>query len=122
MHEEEPSILATLGIDPATAPPPPDDVWNGAMQAAFDPSATADPDTVPDMDDTPPAEGDDDEIVVEPAVDNEQGDTHASPALDDDTGDTEYRDADLDIEGSSDGAGEHIPDAGDQPDDDHYDL
>lgn len=53
MQEKEPSILASLGIDPTViTPAPPAHVWSSAVQAAFDPSSVADPDTVPDMDDT----------------------------------------------------------------------
>ncbi|MGC4961377.1 hypothetical protein [Gordonia sp. DT101] len=64
--QEEPSILASLGIDPAaTSPEPPAGVWETALQAAFDPDAVADPDTVPDMDDTLPPDDDDDIVVVD---------------------------------------------------------
>jgi hypothetical protein len=69
MQEKEPSILASLGIDPTViTPAPPDHVWSSAVQAAFDPSSVADPDTVPDMDDTAPddSSGDDlDGLVVD---------------------------------------------------------
>ena len=60
MQEDEPSpVLASLGIDPATlAADLPPGVWDSALQAAFDPDAVADSDTVPDMDDTPPADVD----------------------------------------------------------------
>ncbi|MFW0783656.1 hypothetical protein AAFP35_03970 [Gordonia sp. CPCC 206044] len=66
MQEEEPSILASLGIDPTTLTEPAPDVWEAALAAAFDPAAQADPDTVPEMDDTPPDDLDD-EIIVDDA-------------------------------------------------------
>ncbi|AZG46867.1 hypothetical protein [Gordonia insulae] len=65
MQEKEPSILASLGIDPTSlVPPPPEGVWDSAVQAAFDPSAVADPDTVPDMDDSVPSDDDDLDVLV----------------------------------------------------------
>ncbi|WP_187584186.1 hypothetical protein [Gordonia sp. OPL2] len=82
MQEKEPSILASLGIDPTViTPPPPDHVWDSAVQAAFDPSAVADPDTVPDMDDTPadaPSTDDDLEGLV--VDDPDHGDGHTQQA------------------------------------------
>ncbi|NED67041.1 hypothetical protein G3I15_39535, partial [Streptomyces sp. SID10244] len=88
--QEEPSILASLGIDPAaTSPDPPDGVWEAALQAAFDPDAVADPDTVPDMDDTPPPDDEDDVVVVDdhPHVDD-HGTAHTDidPTTTDHTG------------------------------------
>ena len=69
---EEPSLLASLGIDVDALPPPPAGVWDHAVQAAFDPSATADPDTVPDMDDTPTP--DDDDMIITADDDADQTD------------------------------------------------
>ncbi|MGV9714297.1 hypothetical protein ACWDTI_26975 [Gordonia sp. NPDC003424] len=63
---EEPSILASLGVDTGPPTPPPPQIWESALQAAFDPASTADADTVPYMDDTPPP--DDDHLVVDEPV------------------------------------------------------
>ncbi|MXP21552.1 hypothetical protein GIY30_09335 [Gordonia sp. HNM0687] len=132
--QEEPSILASLGIDPAGAPPPPDAVWDAAMRAAFDPSSTADPDTVPDMDDTPPSpeEADDEQLVVDPAVDHAPDDHDVAPAPDV-TGpdeialdDADLHESDLDAAETDEdlSAGDAGPDPADavDPHDGHYEL
>ncbi|MCF3938556.1 hypothetical protein [Gordonia tangerina] len=129
--QEEPSILASLGIDPATSPAPPDDVWSAALQAAFDPSATADPDTVPEMDDEPPALADDDEIIVEPAgLDDTHDGVESGSASDHDVivagdhselGDQTDDDVALDDAGHGDDAGVDTH-GGVGPHDGHYDL
>ncbi|MCF3940675.1 hypothetical protein [Gordonia tangerina] len=75
---EEPSLLASLGIDVDALPPPPAGVWDHAVQAAFDPSAAADPDTVPDMDDSPTP--DDDDMII--TADDDAGDTDVDTAED----------------------------------------
>ncbi|MFW0796017.1 hypothetical protein AAFP30_19545 [Gordonia sp. CPCC 205515] len=69
---EEPSILASLGVDPGTLTPPPPEIWQAALHAAFDPTAIADADTVPVMDDTP-ASGDDQVIADDPTADVAHG-------------------------------------------------
>ncbi|MAU83765.1 MAG: hypothetical protein CME34_18220 [Gordonia sp.] len=141
--QEEPSILASLGIDPAASPAPPDDVWSAALQAAFDPSATADPDTVPEMDDEPPTLAANDEIIVEPAVlegthdGGESGSVSdhdvvaAEPALGDPdlsgptSSDPTLEDPALDdnaATGPADHSGAESHDDGAGPHDGHYDL
>ncbi len=69
MQEEEPSILASLGIDPTTLTPPPPGTWDAALAAAFDPAAEADPTTVPDMDDTIPPDEEQIDLVDTPSAD-----------------------------------------------------
>lgn len=128
---QEPSILASLGIDPTASPAPPDDVWGAALQAAFDPSATADADTVPEMDDEPPTLADDDEIIVEPAVLEGPHDGAESGSASDhdvivagDHSDLDYQpddDVALDDAGHGDDAGIDTH-GGAGPHDGHYDL
>lgn len=130
--QEEPSILASLGIDPAASPAPPDDVWSAALQAAFDPSATADPDTVPEMDDEPPTLAANDEIIVEPAVLEGTHDGAESGSASDhdvivagdhsDLDDQPDDDVALDDAGHGDHSGAESHDDGAGPDDGHYDL
>lgn len=89
---EEPSILASLGFDSGLMAPPPPQVWEAALQTAFDPTASADADTVPEMDDTPapgaPTHDDDQLVVDEPAHDaaHDHGDqaVHGDTVLVDD--------------------------------------
>ncbi|MYR08271.1 hypothetical protein GTV32_19080 [Gordonia sp. SID5947] len=108
--QEESSILASLGIDPATSPEPPAGVWEAALAGAFDPDAVADPATVPDMDDTPPADDDDVVIVDDPHVDHHDAAHHETT----DSATGHVVEPDLDDTAADDGAGHH--DVADQPD------
>lgn len=105
MQEEEPSILASLGIDPTTLTEPPPGVWDAAVQAAFDPGATADPDTVPDMDDTAPADPEDVIVVDDPAADHhvQLADERHSHDLEGGDGDAVFGDVPADTAGGDHG-------------------
>ena len=98
MPDDESPILAALGLDTADLPAPPADLWDAALAAAFDPAATADPDTVPDMDDTVPA---DDELQL---VVDEPDDTTALHAdgPTSTTGGEDFGDASVDPAGTDD--------------------
>ncbi|WP_168707100.1 hypothetical protein [Gordonia paraffinivorans] len=120
MHDDEPAILASFGVDAGALPEPPSDVWEAALAAAFDPHATADPDTVPEMDDTLPDEDglqlaadepDDLSTVPGAGVESEAVDLggidDAGTDLSEDVGGAESGSVWLDDPGDDPGAGGH---------------
>ncbi|UOG23811.1 hypothetical protein MTX80_23110 (plasmid) [Gordonia amicalis] len=94
MPDDESPILAALGLDTADLPAPPADLWDAALAAAFDPAATSDPDTVPDMDDTIPAD-DDLQLVVDEPDDTTTSALHADGPIST-TGGEDFGDASVD--------------------------
>ena len=94
MTDDHMALLRELAGD---LPPLPDEVWNRALDAAFDPDAAADSDLVPEMDDHPVVPDDEDIVLDDIVLDDEDivlGDA-LQPA--DDARQPTYDDCDSDL-------------------------
>ncbi|WP_338889774.1 hypothetical protein [Rhodococcus sovatensis] len=68
MTDDHMALLRELAGD---LPPLPDEVWNCALDAAFDPDAAADSDLVPEMDDHPVVPEDEDIVLDDIVLEDE---------------------------------------------------